>query len=94
VHLSGVPRGAVATLDGGPRCPPHAGQQDLASIVRGLSATGYAGPLSLEIIPAPPDGIDLVRYGRELLNATLTALTAASVDWRRSGPRTQISGQA
>lgn len=81
VHLSDVPHGATPTTDGGPRAWPGAGSQDLRSITTGLAGTGYTGSLSLEVLPEPPAGTDLVRYAKALLVQTQAALDAVGAAW-------------
>ena len=80
VHLSGVPRGAVPTDDGGPRSAPGEGDQDLSTLLQCIGAR-YRGPLSLEVIPEPPAGTDLAAYGCALLDTARRAVAAAPARW-------------
>ena len=83
VHLSDVPHGAVATLDGGPREWPGRGVQDFGPIADGLAHNGYTGPLSLEVLPPPT--ADHGRYAAALLAQTASTLANAGIIWADTG---------
>lgn len=77
VHVSGVPAAVQADADSGPRCAPFRGRQKLRPLLKAVLRTGYRGPLSIEVLPAP-DGGDLTEYARDLLAGGVAGLATES----------------